>query len=315
MKMPKRLEPLVSEGIIQEVIRPLKSGKEAQIFLVVAGGEERVAKVYKEQAHRSFSQRADYTEGRKVRNSRDKRAMEKRTNYGRAQEEEQWLEVEAKTIYILKDAGVRVPAPYIFMDGVLVMEYVRDDYGNPAPRLAETHLGVEEKKRVFRDLLTQTARMLSVNIVHGDLSIYNVLYDGKNPIIIDFPQAIDSTANSNAKRIFIRDVQSLASHFLRDSNQARKFKFGEEIWKMYQRGELSHDMDFEDLMNRAYGPEEEDSFVEEPVIPLGRRAVVMTPSAPARRNTQRPRNDSSKSGGPRKDNRNKPRRGPSNRKK
>lgn len=314
MKMPKRLEPLVSEGIIQEVIRPLKSGKEAQIFLVVAGGEERVAKVYKEQAHRSFSQRADYTEGRKVRNSRDKRAMEKRTNYGRAQEEEQWLEVEAKTIYILKDAGVRVPAPYIFMDGVLVMEYVRDDFGNPAPRLAETHLGVEEKKRVFRDLLTQTARMLSVNIVHGDLSIYNVLYDGKNPIIIDFPQAIDSTANSNAKRIFIRDVQSLASHFLRDSNQARKFKFGEEIWKMYQRGELSHDMDFDDLMNRAYGPEEEESIVDEPVLPLGRRAVVMTPSAPAR-NSQRPRHDAPKSGTPRKDNRNKPRRGPGNRKK
>lgn len=280
MKMPARLEPLVSEGIVEEVIRPLKSGKEAQIFLVVAGGEERVAKVYKEQDRRNFSQRADYTEGRKVRNTRDRRAMEKRTNYGRAQEEEQWLEVEAQVIYTLRDAGVRVPEPYIFMDGVLVMEYIQDAFGNPAPRLSDVHLGIEEKKRIFRQLLSETARMLSADIVHGDLSIYNVLYDSASqPVVIDFPQAIDSTANANARRILIRDVQSLASHFLRDSKEARKFRFGEEIWRLYERGDLKTDMDFTELVNSAYAPDDSKPEPQVVVPSLGRRSVVMQPAA------------------------------------
>ncbi len=294
MKMPARLEPLVGEGVIEEVIRPLKSGKEAQIFLVLAGGQERVAKVYKEQNRRSFSQRAEYTEGRSVRNTRDRRAMEKRTNYGRAQEEEQWRCVEADTIYTLRDAGVRVPEPFIFMDGVLVMELVKDTWGNPAPRLSDVSMGIEERRRVFHHLLNETARMLSADIVHGDLSIYNVLYAADGPVIIDFPQAVNSSANSNAKKILIRDVQSLASHFLRDSPNARKFRFGEEIWRLYERGELSPGMDLTRLMDDAHAADQTEEAAQ--AVPgLNRRTVVIQPTS-SKPKAQQGKNPPSKGG-------------------
>lgn len=241
MRIPSNLAPLVDQGIIQEVVRPLLSGKEAEVWLVVAEGELRVAKVYKEATHRSFKHRAEYTEGRRGRNSRRERAIARRSRYGRAEEEAAWRSAEVDAIYRLHAHGVTVPEPFAFVDGVLVMELVRDPWGQPAPRLVDVSLDEEEALRLFHHLLGEVVKMLAAGLVHGDLSDFNVLLGADGPVIIDFPQAVDAAANRNARKLLVRDVNNLQQFLARYAPHLKAKRYGEELWDLYERGELTPD--------------------------------------------------------------------------
>ncbi len=231
----------MDQGIIEEVIRPLQAGKEAQVYLVKAGGEVRVAKVYKEVDYRGFRNRADYTDGRRVRNSRSQRAIDKRSAFGRRQEEEAWHSAEVEALYRIHEAGVRVPQPYEFVDGVLVMELVCDHEGQPAPRLADLTLARDEAVEVFHQLVREVVKMLVGGIVHADLSDFNVLMGRDGPVLIDFPQAVDPATNNNARRLLIRDVNNLTRILGRFAPKLRRKRYGQEIWSIYERGELTPD--------------------------------------------------------------------------
>jgi RIO kinase 1 len=213
MKTPKTLEPLVEAGLIDEVMRPLKSGKEAAVYVVSAEGEIRCAKVYKEAGKRGFHKQAQYREGRKTRNSRQARAMQKNTRYGRDQQEALWQNAEVDALYRLADAGVRVPKPHNFIEGVLLMELITDTDGNAAPRLNDLELSREQALKFHQVLVREVVKMLCAGIIHGDLSEYNILVDSRGPVIIDLPQAVDAAANNNAARMLERDVDNLAAYF------------------------------------------------------------------------------------------------------
>lgn len=240
MRVPTALEPLMDMGIIEEVVRPLMSGKEAQVYIVVAGGQERVAKVYKDSTLRSFQKRTDYTDGRNVRNSRDRRAMNKRTRHGRAEDEAAWRNAEVDVIYRLRDAGVRVPAPYNFMEGVLVMDLVIDEDELPAPRLGDLTFSPEVAREVYDQLIQEVVRMLCAGVVHGDLSDFNVLMSADGPVVIDFPQAVDPASSSTARKLLIRDVDNL-HRFLSRSVPHANAPYAQEMWDLFERNELTPD--------------------------------------------------------------------------
>ena len=239
MKTPKRIEPLVEDGLVDTVVRQLMSGKEANVYVVRCGTEVRCAKVYKEANQRSFRQSVEYTEGRKVKNNRRARAMEKGTRYGREAQEEAWQSAEVATLFRLADAGVRVPRPYNFLDGVLLMDLVTDSNGEAAPRLGEITFTPEDARRTHRELITQVVRMLCAGVVHGDLSAYNVLLSDKGPVIIDFPQAVDAAGNSHAFNMLERDVTNLATYFGQFAPELLTTDYSMEIWSHYQGGTLT----------------------------------------------------------------------------
>jgi len=238
MKIPARLLPLLDVGIIDRVVRPLMSGKEAAVYLVEAREELRVAKVYKEATRRSFKHRTDYTEGRKVRNSRRQRAMDKRSKFGRREVEQAWRTAEVDAIRKLRAAGVIVPEPFEFYEGVLVMELIEGEPGMPAPRLIDVHLTAAEARDIHRSMLSEIVKMLCAGVVHGDLSDFNVLLRDSGPVIIDFPQAIDPTFNNNARKLFIRDVDNICSFLGRFAPELLQTRYGKEIWRLYERGDL-----------------------------------------------------------------------------
>ena len=239
MRVPERLAPLLDYGVIEEVLRPLMSGKEAEIFLVRSGGEDRVAKVYKNAQFRSFQHRAEYTEGRRVRNSREQRAMNKGSRYGRARTEDAWRSAEVDAIYVLRRAGVRVPEPHAFTDGVLVMGLVKGPNGEPAPRLVDTHFSREEAAEVFHILLREVVKMLCAGIIHGDLSDFNVLMDAEGPVIIDLPQAVDPAQNLNARKLLLRDVKNITSFLGRFEPKLLHTQYGPEMWALYEDSKLA----------------------------------------------------------------------------
>jgi RIO kinase 1 len=239
MKTPKRIAPLVEDGLVDEVIRQLMSGKEATVYVVRCGDDIRCAKVYKEANKRAFRQSTDYTEGRKVKNSRRARAMEKGSNYGRKAQEEDWQNAEVDALYRLAAAGVRVPKPYNFHEGVLLMELVTDSEGNAAPRLNDLALSSELSRDYHRILIAQVVRMLCAGIIHGDLSEYNVLVDSEGPVIIDLPQAINASANNQACQLLLRDVQNLAAYFGQFAPELLTIDYGNEIWALYQSSQLT----------------------------------------------------------------------------
>ena len=241
MKIPKRIRPLVEEGLIDSVERQLMSGKEATVYVVRCGKEIRCAKVYKEASQRSFRQAASYQEGRKVKNSRQARAMEKGTRYGRKMQEEVWQNAEVDALYRLAAAGVRVPKPYICFEGVLLMELLTDPNGNAAPRLNDVPLNEAMALDYHAQLLKQVVLMLCAGVIHGDLSEYNILVDAAGPVIIDLPQAIDAAGNTEAGAMLERDVNNLRNFFSVCAPTLASTQYGKEIWKLYGDGLLTPD--------------------------------------------------------------------------
>ena len=238
MKIPKRIEPLIEDGLVDKVLRQLKSGKEATVYVVLCGDEIRCAKIYKEANQRGFHQAVHYTEGRQIKNSRQARAMEKGSRYGRKEQEAAWQRAEVDALYKLAAAGVRVPQPYNFYEGVLLMELVSDEHGEPAPRLNDLELTEQQAREFHAMLIRQVVLMLCAGIVHGDLSEFNVLVDSQGPVIIDLPQAVDAAANNNASRMLERDIENLANYFGQFAPELQATQYGKEIWALYQRGEL-----------------------------------------------------------------------------
>lgn len=263
MKSPKSIEPLIRDGLVDEVLRPLKSGKEASVYVVLAGGEIRCAKVYKQANQRGFRQAAQYTEGRKVRNSRQARAMEKGSRYGRREQEDAWQNSEVNALYRLAAAGVRVPQPHCFVDGVLLMELVTDATGNAAPRLNDLELTDVEARRYHAMLITQVVRMLCAGLIHGDLSEYNVLVDAHGPVIIDLPQAVDAAGNNNAARMLERDVDNLTVYFGRFAPDLLTTDYGKEIWQLYSNSELHPDSALSGCFERSEIPADVDAILRE----------------------------------------------------
>ena len=242
MKIPKRLQPLVDDGVIDSVVRQLMSGKEAMVFVVRCGAESRCAKVYKEADKRSFRQAIDYTENRKTKNSRQARAIAKGTRFGREAQEKAWQSAEVGALFRLAAAGVRVPRPYNFHAGVLVMELVTDDEGNAAPRLNDVKLTPEIAIELHRRLIREVVRMLSAGVVHGDLSEFNILLGADGPVIIDLPQAVDAAGNNHAPRMLVRDVDNLRRFFGRFAPELLATDYGKEIWALYESGALHPDV-------------------------------------------------------------------------
>ena len=238
MKAPKRLQPLIHDGIIDSVISQLMSGKEATVYSVLCGDEIRCAKVYKDAAKRSFKKAAQYQEGRKVKNSRRQRAISKGSKYGREQQEETWQNAEVDILYRLDASDVRVPKPYGCFDGVLLMELVTDDEGDVAPRLNDVGMSAEQAIEDHDLMIQYIVQMLCMGIVHGDLSEFNVLVDDYGPVIIDFPQAVDAAANNNAESMLARDVNNMRAYYGQFAPELLATQYAKEMWLLYEDGEL-----------------------------------------------------------------------------
>jgi RIO kinase 1 len=241
MKTPSALQPLIDDGVIDEVLRSLKSGKEATVYLVRSGVHTRCAKVYRDMAQRSFQKRARYQEGRKVRGSRQARAMSKSTRFGRREQEAAWKNAEVDALYKLQAAGVRVPKPYGYFNDTLIMELVTDAAGDPAPRLGEVDLSPETAREYHRFLIEQVVRMLSVGLIHGDLSEFNVLVGTDGPVIIDLPQAVNAASNNGALAMLERDVNNIRGTLGRFAPELLKTEFAQEMWAQFEQGELTAD--------------------------------------------------------------------------
>jgi RIO kinase 1 len=241
MKTPARLSSLLEDGLIDEVLRQLMSGKEATVYVVRCGEEVRCAKVYKEANKRSFRQSVDYTEGRRVKNSRQGRAMAKGSKFGRESQEAAWQSAEVDALYQLADAGVSVPVPYNFYEGVLLMELVVDADGHAAPRLNDISLTAEQARLHHQGLIQEVVRMLCAGIVHGDLSEFNILMSERGPVIIDLPQAVDAAANNNAREMLERDVNNLKDYFGHFAPDLLSSEYAKEMWALYARGDLKPD--------------------------------------------------------------------------
>ena len=263
MKTPKRLQPLLAEGLIDSVVRQLMSGKEASVYVVRCGDETRCAKVYKEANDRSFRQAVDYTENRKVKNTRQARAMAKGTRFGRQATEAAWQSAEVDALYRLAAVGVRVPTPYNFSDGVLLMELVTDDNGDAAPRLNDVLFTPSQAHEHHATLIREVVRMLTAGVVHGDLSEFNVLLAADGPMIIDLPQAIDAAGNNHANRMLLRDVANLRSFFGGFAHEILGTNYGPEIWDLYLRGELKPNSALTGKFEKKLAPVDVDSVIRE----------------------------------------------------
>ncbi len=241
MKIPQGLQPLIDDGIIDAVLRPLKSGKEAAVYVVQVGDEVRCAKVYKDMAQRSFQARVQYQEGRKVRGSREQRAIGKASKFGRREQEAAWKTTEVDALYALADAGVRVPQPYGFFHGVLIMDLVTDGEGFSAPRLAEVELEPDQARAWHELLVRDVVRMLVLGMIHGDLSEYNVLATPDGPVLIDFPQVVSAAGNNSAREMLLRDVHNIRETLARFAPELAETHYGEEMWALFEAGELRVD--------------------------------------------------------------------------
>ena len=263
MKTPKRLLPLIEDGIVDEVLGQLMSGKEATVYMVRCGAEIRCAKVYKEAAKRSFKKAVQYQEGRRVRNSRRGRAMQKGSKFGRDQQEEIWQNAEVDALYKLANAGVRVPEPFGCFNGVLIMELIMDGEGYVAPRLNDVALSPEKARQDHAVVMQDVIRMLCVGLIHGDLSEFNVLIDEVGPVIIDLPQAIDAAANNNAKVMLERDVRNMTNYYGQYAPDLLKGQYAKEIWQLFEKGKLTPDTKLKGVVEVDKQPVNVDSVMQE----------------------------------------------------
>ena len=263
MKIPKRLQPLLEDGLIDGVVRQLMSGKEAMVFVVVCGEETRCAKVYKEANKRAFRQAVDYTENRKTKNTRQARAMAKGSRFGRESQEAAWQNAEVDALYRLAAAGVRVPKPYNFHEGVLLMELVTDADGNAAPRLNDVEFTPEIAIKYHHALIGEVVRMLCAGVIHGDLSEFNILISGDGPVIIDLPQAVDAAGNNHAQVMLERDVANLRNYFGRFAPALLVTQYGREIWAHYEAGTLTPDVALTGRFERKHKAVDMDSVLRE----------------------------------------------------
>ena len=263
MKIPKRLQPLLEDGLIDGVVRQLMSGKEAMVFVVVCGEETRCAKVYKEANKRAFRQAVDYTENRKTKNTRQARAMAKGSRFGRESQEAAWQNAEVDALYRLAAAGVRVPKPYNFHEGVLLMELVTDADGNAAPRLNDVEFTPEIAIKYHHALIGEVVRMLVAGVIHGDLSEFNILISGDGPVIIDLPQAVDAAGNNHAQAMLERDVANLRNYFGQFSPALLTTQYGREIWAHYEAGTLTPDVALSGRFERKHKAVDMDSVLRE----------------------------------------------------
>jgi RIO kinase 1 len=250
MKTPPALQSLIDDGVIDEVVRSLKSGKEATVYMVRSGSQMRCAKVYRNMAQRSFQKRAQYQEGRKVRGSRQARAISKSTRFGRKEQEAAWKNAEVDALYQLVAAGVRVPKPHGYFDGVLIMELVTDATGSPAPRLGEVELSGESARQYHRILIRQVVRMLCIGLIHGDLSEFNVLVTADGPVIIDLPQAVNAAGNNAAMAMLERDVNNLRTTLGRFAPELLTTEFAREMWSLFEQGDLQPDTELSGIFVR-----------------------------------------------------------------
>ncbi len=241
MKIPKGLQPLIDDGVIDAVVRSLKSGKEASVYVVRSSDDLLCAKVYKDMAQRSFQARVQYQEGRKFRGSRQARAIAKATKFGRREQETEWKSAEVDALYLLAEAGVRVPRPRGFFHGVLLMDLVTDADGHSAPRLDEVELAPEQARLFHAGLMRDVVRMLCLGLVHGDLSEYNVLVAHDGPVIIDFPQVVSAAGNNAGRAMLLRDVHNLRDTLARSAPELAATHYGEEMWALFEKGELLPD--------------------------------------------------------------------------
>ena len=263
MKTPKRLLPLIEDGLVDEVLSQLMSGKEATVYTVLCGDEVRCAKVYKEAAQRSFKKAVQYQEGRRVRNSRRSRAMEKGSKFGRDQQEEIWQSAEVDALYKLANAGVRVPEPYGCFNGVLLMELITDADGHVAPRLNDVSLSPEQARHDHAVIMQDVIRMLCAGLIHGDLSEFNVLVDEHGPVIIDLPQAVNAAANNNAKQMLERDVRNMTNYYAQYAPELSKGQYAREIWKLFENGDLTPDTKLKGIIEVDTRPADVDSVMLE----------------------------------------------------
>ena len=263
MKIPQRLQPLLEDGLIDGVVRQLMSGKEAMVFVVRCGEETRCAKVYKEANKRAFRQAVDYTENRKTKNTRQARAMAKGTRFGRQSQEAAWQNAEVEALYRLAAAGVRVPKPYNFHEGVLLMELVTDADGNAAPRLNDVEFPPEIAIKYHHALIGEVVRMLCAGVIHGDLSEFNILIGSDGPVIIDLPQAVDAAGNNHAQSMLERDVANLRNYFGRFAPELLTTHYGREIWSHYQAGTLKPEVALTGRYERKQKAVDMDSVLRE----------------------------------------------------
>ncbi len=263
MKIPKRIQPLVDDGLVDEVLRPLMSGKEADVYVVRCGAHVRCAKVYKDAAKRSFKQAVKYREGRKVRNSRRARAMDRGTKYGRKEQEAVWQNAEVDALYRLADAGVRVPKPYGCFDGVLLMELISDEDGDVAPRLNDVAMSAEQALEDHALMMQYIVRMLSAGLIHGDLSEFNVLVDGYGPVIIDLPQAVNAAGNNNAEWMLTRDVDNITNYYALFAPQLLETRYAQEIWSLFEDGLLHPDVELRGEFVDSDAPADVDGVMAE----------------------------------------------------
>jgi RIO kinase 1 len=263
MKIPKRLLPLLEDGLIDGVVRQLMSGKEAMVFVVRCGDETRCAKVYKEANKRAFRQAVDYTENRKTKNTRQARAMAKGTRFGRKSQEEAWQNAEVDALYRLAAAGVRVPRPYNFHEGVLLMELVADEFGEAAPRLNDLDFTPEMARVHHASLIREVVRMLCAGVIHGDLSEFNILLGADGPVIIDLPQAVDAAGNNHAPKMLERDVANLRNFFGRYAPELLLTDYGREIWALFEAGKLAPDTPLTGRFARVEKAVDLDSVLQE----------------------------------------------------
>jgi RIO kinase 1 len=263
MKIPKRIQPLVDEGLVDEVLGQLMSGKEATVYMVRRGPEICCAKVYKEASQRSFKQAVQYQEGRKVRNTRRARAMEKGSKFGRQQQEESWQNTEVDALYKLAAAGVRVPTPYGCYDGVLLMELITDEEGLVAPRLNDVSFSEAQAIEHHTLIMHYVKLMLCEGLIHGDLSEFNVLIDNKGPVIIDLPQVVDAAANNNAKRMFTRDVANMTDYYGQFAPALLDTLYAKEMWHLFETSALTPETTLTGLFTEVLKDADVDSVLDE----------------------------------------------------